>query len=88
MKENYPAIFHLQKEENSMSLTEIDARGLACPEPVVMTKSAVEQHPKGVSVLVDNICAVENIARFAKNSGYAVQKSQDGPDYRLDLTKQ
>ncbi len=71
-----------------MDLIEIDARGRACPEPVVMTKSAVEQHPEGVSVLVDNICAVENIARFAKNSGYTVQKSQDGPDYRLDLTKQ
>jgi len=69
-------------------LKEIDARGRACPEPVVMTKSAVERNPEGVSVLVDDICAVENVTRFAKNAGFSVQKSQDGPDYRLTLTKQ
>jgi TusA-related sulfurtransferase len=68
-------------------LKEIDARGRACPEPVVMTKSAVEKNPEGVSVLVDDICAVENVTRFAKNAGFNVQKSQDGPDYRLNLTK-
>ncbi len=71
-----------------MQLKEIDARGRACPEPVVMTKSAVESNPEGVSVLVDNICAVENVTRFARNAGYSVQKSQDGPDYRLNLTRQ
>ena len=71
-----------------MDLKEIDARGRACPEPVVMTKNAVEQNPDGVSVLVDNICAVENVSRFAKNAGFTVQKSQDGPDYRLDLSRQ
>ena len=68
-------------------LKEIDARGRACPEPVVMTKNAVEKYPEGVSVLVDDICAVENVSRFAKNAGFSVQKSQDGPDYRLTLTK-
>ena len=66
---------------------EIDARGRACPEPVVMTQNAVKQHPEGVSVLVDDICAVENISRFAKNAGFSVQKSQEGPDYRLDLKR-
>ncbi len=71
-----------------MDLKEVDARGRACPEPVVMTKNAVEQNPDGVSVLVDNICAVENVSRFAKNAGFTVQKSQDGPDYRLDLFRQ
>ena len=70
-----------------MSIQEVDARGRACPEPVVMTKQAVEGNKDGVSVLVDNICAVENVTRFAKNAGYAVEKSQDGPDYRLTLTK-
>jgi TusA-related sulfurtransferase len=70
-----------------LKLKEIDARGRACPEPVVMTKGAVEKNPEGVSVLVDDICAVENVTRFAKNAGYSVQKSQDGPDYRLNLTK-
>lgn len=71
-----------------MQLKEIDARGRACPEPVVMTKNAVASNPEGVSVLVDNICAVENVTRFARNTGFSVQKTQDGPDYRLNLTRQ
>jgi TusA-related sulfurtransferase len=70
-----------------MSIQEVDARGRACPEPVIMTKKAVEENQGGVSVLVDDICAVENVTRFAKSAGYAVEKAQDGPDYRLTLTK-
>jgi tRNA 2-thiouridine synthesizing protein A len=70
-----------------MSPVEIDARGRACPEPAVMTKNAAHDNPEGFTVLVDNICAVENLSRFAANFGYALAKSQEGPDYRLVFTK-
>lgn len=42
----------------------IDARGLACPQPVIMAKKAIEEHVQ-VTVLVDNTMAVENIRRLA-----------------------
>ena len=42
----------------------VDARGLACPEPVVMAKKALEEN-REVTVLVDNEVAVENIRRLA-----------------------
>ena len=70
-----------------MNLKLIDACGRACPEPVVMAKNAVSENPEGIVILVDNICAVENVTRFATNAGYSVQKAQDGPDYRLTLVK-
>ena len=70
-----------------MALVTIDALGRACPEPVVLARNAVREHPEGVEILVDNICAVENVTRFGTNAGYAVRKAQEGPDYRLTLTK-
>jgi len=42
----------------------VDARGLACPQPVIMAKRAIEENA-AVTVLVDNDAAVENIRRMA-----------------------
>lgn len=64
----------------------VDARGRACPEPVVMTKRALEAHPEGAVVLVDDPCAVENITRYAANSGYTVFRQAQGADYRLTVS--
>ncbi len=49
----------------------IDARGLACPQPVILLKKEVDKnHPKTIHILVDDPCAAENIHRFAFHSGY------------------
>lgn len=68
-------------------MTTIDARGLACPEPVVLTQRAVLAQPEGVTVLVDNMASVENIGRFARARQYRVDLAQDGQDYVLTLTR-
>ncbi|UCE19275.1 MAG: sulfurtransferase-like selenium metabolism protein YedF [Gemmatimonadota bacterium] len=48
----------------------VDARGLSCPQPVVMTKKALEQMESGIlDVLVDNRVSSENVARFAQSAG-------------------
>ena len=49
----------------------IDARGLACPLPVVNAKKAVEEMKQGgeLTVLVDNEIAVQNLQKFAKQKG-------------------
>lgn len=66
----------------------IDARGRSCPEPVIMTKQAVESNPgQEIEVLVDANVAVENITRFAENSGYSVSVKEDGEDFVLKLNK-
>jgi len=66
----------------------IDARGYSCPTPVLMVQKAVKQDaPAALDVLVDDHCAVENVTRFATNSGYAVSVTESNGEFRLALTK-
>ena len=68
-------------------MMKIDARGLACQEPVVRTQKAIQSNPEGVAVMVDNMASVENISRFAKARKYAVEVTEEGGDYTLTLKK-
>ncbi len=70
-----------------MKLNFIDARGRSCPEPVLITKKAVESNPSGVQVLVDNTAACDNIKRYGVNSGFKVEVSEQGEDIVLTLKK-
>ncbi len=61
---------------------EIDARGLACPEPVLKTKTAIETlAPESVSVIVDNPASQQNVQRFLESRGYQTLIEQQGDDY-------
>ena len=67
----------------------VDARGLSCPQPVLMTKKALEASPaaKCFEIIVDNGTAKENVTRFAQNAGFTVSVSEDGDDFHLTLKK-
>lgn len=63
---------------------EINARGLACPQPVLTAKQAVEQdHPAQLMVRVDNEAAVENVSRFLGTRGYETTASGQGDDFTV-----
>jgi len=64
----------------------VDARGLLCPEPVLLTKRAIEKLPGG-TVIVDNNAAKENVTRLSETLGWTVSISPEGSDYVLALTK-
>lgn len=51
----------------------VDARGMACPLPVVNAKKAAEGMQTGdvLTVLVDNEIAVQNLQKFAKQKGFS-----------------
>ena len=58
----------------------VDARGFACPQPVIMAQKAIKADaPSELEVLVDNKCAVENVTRFGESQGYTVTGA-DGDD--------
>jgi selenium metabolism protein YedF len=62
----------------------IDARGLACPAPVLMVKDAVEKKTReNVAVLVDNIAAKENVTRFLESRQFAVTALQEGDTFHI-----
>ena len=66
----------------------IDARGLSCPMPVVMTQKAIQKGaPASLEVLVDAQVAVENVTRHAQSQGYQVKAEPQGTDFKLVLSK-
>jgi selenium metabolism protein YedF len=65
-------------------MKEIDARGLACPAPVLHTKAALqEEKHAAVSVIVDNAASQQNVQRFLESQGFATSLEQTGTDYRV-----
>jgi tRNA 2-thiouridine synthesizing protein A len=44
----------------------IDARGLSCPQPVILTQKAVSEGKKNFEVIVDSEVCLENVTRFIK----------------------
>jgi len=63
----------------------VDACGLSCPEPVLMTKKALASKEKNYTIIVDNRTAMENVSRFAKNAGYNVDVKPEGSIYHIAL---
>lgn len=68
---------------------EVDARGQACPKPVIMTKKELDNINEGViTTIVDNEVAKENVSKLAKSAGYdyKVDKKSDN-EYYIHITK-
>ena len=63
----------------------LNCQGLACPQPVILTKRALDKKPPELTVVVDNQAAKENVAKFAANSGYGVHIENIEGLYRLEL---
>ncbi len=68
-------------------MIEVDARGLSCPQPVLLAKKAMEKSGSGFCVLVDNETAKQNVKRFMDSNGYKVDINPSGEDYVLKATK-
>ena len=63
-------------------MKEIDARGLACPAPVLQTKAALqEENLDSVRVVVDNAASQQNVQRFLEFQGFQTALEQNGADY-------
>ena len=69
-------------------MANIDARGLQCPQPVIVTKKALEEMTSGeVIVIVDNATAKENISRFATNMNYQYEVEDKEGCYYIKVKK-
>jgi selenium metabolism protein YedF len=66
--------------------TVVDARKLACPQPVIRTRKAMEMADQ-VITLVDNETAVTNVSRMANKAGWEVSVVPAGDEFRLELSK-
>jgi selenium metabolism protein YedF len=66
----------------------IDARGKACPQPVLMTKDAIETIDEGIlTVLIDSEVSRDNVLRFAASQGCTTEVEATGGDFSVKVTK-
>jgi tRNA 2-thiouridine synthesizing protein A len=68
---------------------QIDARGLSCPQPVLLTMEKLRTLDQGeLVVLVDTDTSRENVSRAASSLGWQVKEVRDeGEEYRITLHK-
>jgi tRNA 2-thiouridine synthesizing protein A len=65
----------------------VDARGFSCPQPVILTRNAIEAGVFPIEVLVETVTSRENVRRAAEKLGCAVQVEEMGDEFKLTLTK-
>jgi TusA-related sulfurtransferase len=68
-------------------MTTIDARGLSCPEPVILISQAMKSGENAYEIIVDNRVSRENVTRFAEHQGYAVSVSEADGEFTLSIRK-
>ncbi|ADD67223.1 selenium metabolism protein YedF [Denitrovibrio acetiphilus DSM 12809] len=67
---------------------EIDARGLACPQPVLMIKAELEKIEEGVvTILVDNKGSSINVKNFCEANGHTVSVDETDGYYKISAAK-
>ena len=64
----------------------VDARGFACPQPVIMTRKALQEADE-ILTIVDNSTAQHNVTRMAEKAGYMVQVEQRGDGIYLHIVQ-
>ena len=65
----------------------VDARGLSCPQPVILTRNAIEAGDFSIEVLVETVTSRENVRRAAEKLGCTVQVEEMEDEFKLTLTK-
>ena len=66
----------------------VDARGLSCPQPVVLTRNKMKEMGKGTfAVIVDTGTSRDNITRLATHEGWNIEVKEDGDEFILTLNK-
>ncbi len=68
-------------------MNKIDACGMSCPQPVLITKKALESNSKEIEIVVDNNTAKTNVMKFLSSNGYTVTLKEDGDIFTLKAEK-
>jgi selenium metabolism protein YedF len=64
----------------------IDARGLACPQPVILTRNAMREATEVVT-LVSQRDQVDNVSRLAERAGWQVTFEQAEEGWTIQMTQ-
>ena len=69
--------------------TKVDARGLSCPQPVLMTLNEIKTgNTSEIEILVDTDTSQENVSRAATSQGWEVTDVIEESDgYKITIRK-
>lgn len=69
--------------------TTVDARGLSCPQPVLMTMDEIKKVGQGeINILVDTETSKENVSRAAQSKGWQIKQVQEEDEaFRVIIEK-
>ena len=69
--------------------TKVDARGLSCPQPVLMTIDEIKAGATNeIEILVDTETSKENVSRAATSQEWKVTDvTEEGGEYKITISK-
>ena len=65
----------------------IDARGLDCPQPVILTNKAFDEVDR-LTTIVDNEVARENVTKLARTKGFSIEVEEKEGDFHMHLIRE
>jgi TusA-related sulfurtransferase len=65
----------------------VDARGLSCPQPVILARKAIQAGEFPIEVLVETVTSRENVRRASEKLGCTVQVEDLGDEFKLVVTR-
>ncbi len=66
----------------------LDCRDMACPEPVLRTKDALEQIEEGIlDIQLNSFSSIQNVKRYAKNNGLYCEEKKEGKITTISIVK-
>jgi TusA-related sulfurtransferase len=64
----------------------VDARGMSCPEPVLMAEEAVKKYDShSFTIAVSSLVARDNVLRFLEKKGLSPSARQEGRDWLIKV---
>jgi len=65
----------------------VDARGLSCPQPVILARKAIRAGEFPIEVWVDTVTSRENVRRASEKLGCTVKVEESRTEFKLVLSR-
>ena len=65
----------------------VDARGLSCPQPVVLTQKAIKDGNELFEVIVNSVVSKENVIRCAEKNKFKTEVTESGDEFIIQVSQ-
>jgi TusA-related sulfurtransferase len=65
----------------------VDARGLSCPQPVILAQKAIKEGSTDFEILLNSDVSKENVLRFASKNKMTADVKEENGDYIIRIHK-